>query len=147
MSLLEGMLHPVVGSVALIASIVVFALGIVLVPWLVTRVPADYFIRTPRAASRSRAADVTLVVVRNAGGVLLVAAGILMLVLPGQGILTIVAGLSLLSFPGKRKLELRVLRTPAIRRSIDRMRRRAGKPPLRLEPAAHEDGPASTASP
>jgi hypothetical protein len=53
--------------------------------------------------------------------------------LPGQGVLTILAGLSLLSFPGKRRLQLRLLRIPAIHRAIDALRRRAGRPPLHLD--------------
>jgi hypothetical protein len=39
---------------------------------------------------------------------MLLLAGIIMLVTPGQGIISIVLGLFLMEFPGKRKLELKV---------------------------------------
>jgi hypothetical protein len=68
--------------------------------------------------------------VKNAVGGLLLVAGILMLVLPGQGILTILAALALLNFPGKRALELRILHRPALLKGINWLRRRAGRKPL-----------------
>jgi hypothetical protein len=55
-----------------------------------------------------------------------------MLVLPGQGVLTILAGITLLNYPGKRRLELWLVRRPAIHRAIDWIRRRAGRAPLEL---------------
>lgn len=118
----------------LIGSIAVLVLGIVLVPVVVTRLPADYF--TARDPQRSRAGGpgrVALYWLRNLLGALLVIAGVLMLVLPGQGVLTILAGISLLDFPGKRKLQLKLLRIPQIQRAIDGIRRRAGKPPLQID--------------
>lgn len=118
----------------LIGSIAVLVLGIALVPVVVRRLPADYFAapdrRRPDAA---RPAHVALFWLRNLLGALLVIAGVLMLVLPGQGVLTILAGISLLDFPGKRKLQLRLLRIPQIHRTIDGIRRRAGKPPLQID--------------
>lgn len=60
-------------------------------------------------------------------------AGIAMLVLPGQGLLTILIGLLLLDFPGKRAVELRLVRRPAIRGFLDRMRQKRGVPPFVLE--------------
>ena len=62
--------------------------------------------------------------------VTLLVAGILMLVLPGQGILTILAALALLDFPGKRKMEMRILHRPAILKSVNWLRKRAGREPL-----------------
>jgi hypothetical protein len=70
-----------------------------------------------------------LTVKNTLGGCLLVA-GIFMLVLPGQGILTILAALALLDFPGKRKLEMSILHRPAVLKSINWLRRRAGREPL-----------------
>ncbi|MDP3283425.1 MAG: PGPGW domain-containing protein, partial [Desulfobacterales bacterium] len=74
-----------------------------------------------------------MVLAKNLLGYILIAAGILMLVLPGQGILTIVAGIMLLNFPGKYKLERWIVsRRPALQ-SINWARRRSGKDPLVLE--------------
>jgi hypothetical protein len=68
--------------------------------------------------------------VKNLLGALLLVAGILMLVLPGQGILTILAALALLDFPGKRHIEMSILHIPMLLRSINWLRRRAGQAPL-----------------
>jgi len=128
-----------VAGVLLIVSIVVLALGVVLVPIVVTRMPADYFVR-PHEHERhgiptreSGLGHVLLFWLRNAAGGVLVAAGIAMLVLPGQGVLTILAGLSLLNFPGKRDLQIRILRASKVHHAIDKLRARAGKAPLQLD--------------
>ena len=68
---------------------------------------------------------------------LLLVAGALMLVLPGQGLLTIGLGLGLVDLPfwsaaRKRALLLRIARRPAIRSSLDRLR----SEPLRFPPKA-----------
>ncbi len=73
-----------------------------------------------------------LLVVKNVCGVVVVLAGVVMLVLPGQGMLTIVLGIMLLNFPGKYRLERRVARMRPVARSINWMRARAGHPPLKV---------------
>ena len=65
-------------------------------------------------------------------GVWLVLMGILMLVLPGQGILTLLIGISLLDFPGKRGLEKKIVGMPAVHNAINKIRSRAGQPPMVL---------------
>ena len=114
-----------------IASAVTFVLSLALVPLLVARMPADYFTReskrlppTPlRLAAR---------ILKNLFGLILLLLGIAMLVLPGQGLLTILISLTLLDFPGKRRLELRIVRLPALRRPIAWLRRKAHRPPLQF---------------
>jgi hypothetical protein len=122
----------------LIGSLAVLVLSAAFVPIVIRRLPADHFVRHRHGPSRQAGAlGMFAFWLRNAAGALLLIAGFAMLVLPGQGVLTILAALSLLSFPGKRTLQLRLLRVPAIRGAIDRMRRRAGKPPFQLdEPAS-----------
>jgi len=72
---------------------------------------------------------------KNVLGVLLVVVGIVLSLpgIPGQGLLTIFVGILLLDIPGKRKIELRIVRRPRIRRTIDRLRERFGRAPLDLE--------------
>ena len=55
-----------------------------------------------------------------------------MLFIPGQGLLTILMGLALLDFPGKRAAELRLIRYAPVNKSIDWIRRKSNKPPLRI---------------
>jgi hypothetical protein len=105
--------------------------------WMVTHMPADYFARAgeprrswPGLHPASRAAAV---VAKNVAGYVLVAAGMIMLVLPGQGVLTILAGVMLLDFPGKYRLERWLVSRAPVRRAIDALRARAGRPPLQLD--------------
>jgi hypothetical protein len=116
------------------ASTVAFAGSLLIMPWLVVRIPADYFARgrhrPPPWADRHPLIRLLLHLGKNALGGLFILAGIAMLVLPGQGILTIVVGILLLDFPGKRELERRIIARPAILRSINWLRQRKGVAPL-----------------
>jgi hypothetical protein len=116
------------------ASVVTFVGSLIAVPWLVVRIPADYFVRGEHRrlpwADRHPLARALLHVGKNLAGCLFIVAGIAMLVLPGQGVLTIVIGVLLLDFPGKHELERRIVARPAILRSINWLRQRGGSPPL-----------------
>lgn len=116
-----------------LGSLITFVASLIAVPWLVTRIPADYFTRSKAGESGRRAGwRHFLMLIRNLLGVLLVSAGIVMLVLPGQGILTILVGLMVMEFPGKTALELWLVRQPAVIKSINWIRDKAGKPELRV---------------
>jgi hypothetical protein len=116
-----------------VLSIASLVLTVLLLPVLVARLPADYFVAPP-AQRRPRALGGWLARIgKNVLAVVFVLAGIAMLVLPGQGLLTILIGLLLLDFPGKRALALRLVRRPALRAFLDRLRKRRGQPPLRVE--------------
>lgn len=118
--------HPGVVAGAVVGSALLLIVGLLALPWIVGRLPADHFVSPP---GRSHPA---LRIVRNAFGVLVLASGVAMLVLPGQGLLTLLAGLMLVDFPGKRRLLVALLRRPEIGRAVDALRRRAGRPPLEL---------------
>jgi hypothetical protein len=136
-------LHPSIAQLTLGFSLGVLVLGVLLVPVVVARLPADYLTREPPALGlaglRTAPLRFALRVLRNLLGALLLLAGIAMLVLPGQGILTMLAGLSLMSVPGKRRLERRLLRLPGVRAVVTAIRRRAHQPPLQLEPGGADD--------
>jgi hypothetical protein len=129
-----------------IASVAMFVGGIVVVNLLIVRMPADWFVRVRRAPRRHPVAHVVLLVLRNLLGVAMLLLGVAMLVGPGQGILMILLALGLLEFPGKRRIELAIVRRRPIRRAIDWMRHRAGKPPLQIPvPGRHRDAVTSDA--
>ncbi len=115
-----------------IASVALAVVSALAVPWLLVRIPADYFAgeKRPRASTHL---SFFLRVLRNLAGVVLLLLGLLMLVLPGQGLLTMVVGLLFLDFPGKYRLLRRLLRTPSLRAFIARVRARAGRAPLELD--------------
>ncbi len=130
----------VLGVVVFVVS---FAITTAIVVAFLVHMPPDHFVRKEhsiRGRLRSPVARVALAIGKNALGVLLVIAGILLSVpgVPGQGLLTILVGLLLLDIPGKRKLERRLVSRPRIRRAIDGIRGRFGRPPLELDDGARD---------
>ena len=124
-----------IGSIAAVSALI-FAGSILLVPWLVVRIPEDYFAtaRRPKTlfADEHPLLRWTGLILKNFLGVVLMLAGIAMLLLPGQGLLTIAIGLLLLDFPGKHNLERQIVRMSPVLKSINWLRRRAKVPPLVL---------------
>ncbi len=130
---------------AAVLSILIFTAFLAFVPWLVVRIPEDYFAGHKRPEDfkyrRSPITHVLLLTVKNIAGFLLVLAGIAMLVLPGQGVLTIMLGIALMNFPGKFKLERWIVSRGPVIRMINRLRRGKGRPELVLpaQPGPRED--------
>lgn len=122
--------------ILLLISIITFVGTLLTIPWLIIRLPADYFAnRKRRAASWLYAHPLLrpiLIVVKNIFGILFIISGILMLVLPGQGILTILIGMTLLDFPGKFRFERWLVSRPLVWKSINQLRRKAGRQDLIL---------------
>ncbi|MEW4526167.1 PGPGW domain-containing protein [Maioricimonas sp. JC845] len=117
-------------------SVLTFFGTLLLLPVLLVRIPADYFVRESPPPDSFRAEHPlvrwTIRIIKNLVGAMFVVAGVAMLVLPGQGILTILIGITLLDLPGKRRLELALLRREKVLKGINWMRRRAHRPPLVL---------------
>ena len=118
-------------------SIIAFVGTLIVVPILVAMIPADYFVRDRRHPSEWAAAHPVLrllgIIGKNLLGLILVAVGIVMLVTPGQGLLTILIGILLLDFPGKFPLERWLITRRPVRRSVNWLRQRSGKPPIRVD--------------
>jgi len=113
---------------------ITFMATLIVVPILVVRIPPDYFSRRNRHprlwTNHHPLIRAMLLIGKNALGLILVVAGIIMLVLPGQGIFTILIGIMLLNFPGKFRLERWIVARRPVLRSINWLRRRAGRAPL-----------------
>jgi hypothetical protein len=107
-------------------SIVAFVGSILALPYLIVRMPADYFVRPEPAR------PVLVRFLRNLAALVLIAAGVAMLFLPGQGVLTILAGLAFSSFPKKRDLERWLVLEGRALPALNAIRRRAGQPPLEM---------------
>jgi hypothetical protein len=118
-------------------SFVCFLLGLVLLPWLVVRLPEDYFAGRRRSSQYRIGPDSPLawllLVVKNLVGGVLVLLGIAMLVLPGQGLLAILLGIALMNFPGKYRLERWLVSRGSTLKLINYLRRKRGKPALVLD--------------
>lgn len=117
-------------------SVVSFVGSLVLIPYLCVRMREDYFMPHrdlhDTLAGRHPVIRWAWLIFKHLLGLILIAAGILMLVLPGQGLLTIVIGIMLLHFPGKRALERRLVQIPAVLKTVNHLRTRAGHPPLQM---------------
>jgi hypothetical protein len=125
-------------------SFVFFIGTLIAIPFILVRLPADYFdVRVPRAWMQDHHPVLRVVghFVKNVLGAVFLFAGFLMLFLPGQGVLTMLIGISMLDFPGKRKIEAKLIGQPTILSVINSMRRKYAKPPLVLAP---EDRPESS---
>lgn len=120
-----------------VLSIVFFVGSLLAIPFILVRLPADFFdIRVPRPWMEDHHPILRVMghLVKNLAGAIFLLAGFLMLFLPGQGILTMLIGTSMLDFPGKRKLEAKLIGQPTILNAINGMREKFGKPPLTIAP-------------
>jgi len=127
-------LHPGITAAAVAGSLLLLLGSIALTPWVVTRLPEDYFSRPshrPLEGFQDRPVlRIFLLILKNLTGGLLLLAGVSMLVLPGQGLLTIAIALLVLDFPGKYRLKQRMIEIPGIRDRINRYRTRHNRPPF-----------------
>jgi hypothetical protein len=125
-----GQLLPWLG----LLSVITFLGSLLVVPWLVLMMSPDYFIRhrleVIERHRRHPVLTILLFCLRNIVGFGLLAAGVAMLVLPGQGILTMLIGFSLMDFPGKHRLLEKVVQNGRVQQSLNWIRRKGGKEDL-----------------
>lgn len=116
-----------------IVSGLMFFGTLLLVPWVIIRMPEDYFVRTSSRASNDHwVMRLMLRIARNVLGWIFILAGIAMLVLPGQGVLTILLGISLTDLPFKQRLEHWIITRPKIQSGLNWIRKKANRPPLQF---------------
>lgn len=118
--------------------VVTFVGNLAIVSFILVKLPTDYFKKTRKTQLWSGprpALHAAKVVGKNLLGVFLVALGIVLSLpgVPGQGLLTVLLGIMLVDFPGRRTVEQKLLRRPAIKKGITRLRDKFGKPPLELD--------------
>jgi hypothetical protein len=117
-------------------SVFMFVATLSALPFIVARIPEDYFMReeesSPEGYSNHPLLRHVFMIARNIVGIIFILAGIGMLFLPGQGIVTILIGILLTTFPGKRRLLLKIVKQHQVLDTLNWMRRKAHKPPLRL---------------
>ena len=119
-----------------IVIVLLYLAAMALVPWLIRRLPSDYFSKEERENCLFKGDSLliksTFILLKNIVGGILVLSGIAMLFLPGQGILTIVAGIFLMDFPYKYKIEKWIIRQPVVLKVFNKMREKADKAPFSL---------------
>lgn len=117
-------------------SVVTFLLGLLIVPFVIIRLPEDYFIfrkTNDHEIFVTGGLRTLFLILKNLMGVLLFCFGVLMLFLPGPGLLVMAIGLVLADVPGKRSIIGRLLRIESLRAVINGFRARQGRPPLKFE--------------
>lgn len=117
-------------------SLCTFVGSLAALPWLVARIPSDYFNHNERYPApwknRHPLLRYTLIFLKNLLGLVLVTGGFIMLFLPGQGLLTLAMGLLLLDYPGKFRFERWLVSRRPILRGLNWLRRRQGMPALEV---------------
>ena len=119
-----------------VVSFLVFIASLLLIPWIVTKIPSDYFTHPKRPKylwdNQPNILRYLFLFLKNILGVMLVLGGFTLLFLPGQGIVTMMIGLLIMDFPYKYKVEIWIVKHPVVLRSINRFRKRAKQPPLEI---------------
>ena len=119
-------------------SIFILIISVFMMVLIISFLPEDYFKSENRNLissvqnSRYPLLKLLVLITKNFFGILLLLSGILMLVLPGQGILTIITGLVFMDYPGKYAFERKLLKQKGVINSINWIRSRQSKPPLKV---------------
>ncbi|MBN2441199.1 MAG: hypothetical protein JXJ04_07625 [Spirochaetales bacterium] len=123
-------------------SLLLFTITMIAVPLFIIHLPTDFFIKEKQKNRYIKIHFILrlfVILLKNIIGIVLLIAGILMLVLPGQGLLTIFIGLILVDFPGKKTLLLSILGNPLILAAINWIRKKNNKKSLTLSHMEGED--------
>ncbi|MBV1931811.1 MAG: hypothetical protein KUG71_08845 [Porticoccaceae bacterium] len=131
-----GQYQEIFAWLALI-SLLTFVISLLSLPWLVARIPDDYFLYNKRHSAELKKNHpiirVVLLIGKNTLGVILLVGGIIMLFIPGQGLLTIAMGMLLMDYPGKFKLEQRLAQNEKVLHGLNWLRARGHAPPLKVD--------------
>lgn len=123
-----------VGTAFGIASAIV---SVLVVGYVLARLPADFFVNHAARGTRVRhpVLRVLWIGLRNLFGYFLIALGIVLSFpgVPGQGLLTILMGIILIDFPGKYGVERWFISRRPVLAGVNRLRARLKRPPLILE--------------
>lgn len=114
-----------------VTSVVMVTASALLIPWLIAKLPADYFARDHHSTPWENAHPllrIVLIVLKNVFGLVLVGLGVLMLILPGQGVLTILAGVALIDFPGRHRVVQWIVAREPVMNALNWLRRKAKRP-------------------
>lgn len=117
-------------------SFLTFLFGLLLMPFVIMRLPEDYFLSPQNGDQTStvlRDSSTLFLVFKNLMGGVLLCLGVVMLFLPGPGLMVALIGLGLVDIPGKRWVLGRILNISGLRSAINGLRGKRGRPPLKFE--------------
>lgn len=109
-----------------IVSTLCFVLSLIAIPIVIKRLPVDYFVKSPFSHCHSPPSlqRLFLNTCKNIAGLVLILAGLIMLITPGQGLLTIIVGVLICDFPGKLVFEKWLITQPIVKQSLNWIRRK-----------------------
>jgi uncharacterized membrane protein YbaN (DUF454 family) len=108
----------------------------VLVPWVIVRLPSDFFVRRQRSPTPwgklHPGLRIALLIVKNVVGIVLILLGLVLALplVPGPGIFVFLLGLALVNVPGKRRLERWIVSQPRVFAALNKLRQKHGQLPL-----------------
>lgn len=121
-------------GLSVVLAVSMAAISATIVGVVLARLPADYFVNpeAQRPLDRHPVLKVLVILTRNTFGYFLIVLGILLSLpgVPGQGLLTVLMGVMLIDFPGKHRFLRWIITRRIVLRSVNRLRVRAGRPPL-----------------
>lgn len=112
-------------------SFLLLTTSLLATPWVLARLPANYFSRPPAIQPRS-AWRLCTSAVKTVVGCIMILTGIAMMFTPGPGLVCLVLGIALCEFPGKHRLLKWVVRRPSVFTTLNWLRKKASKPPFVL---------------
>lgn len=124
------------------ASVVLILVTAATAAYVLVRMPADRF-SSPDAANRAKE-EPWKRIARNIAGYALIAAGLVMLLLPGPGVLVILIGVVFADFPGKARVLRWILFRKGVLSAANWLRGAFKRPPLK-RPSGAAPGRARTA--
>lgn len=125
----------------LILAIILFAVTLISIGTIslvvLVGLPDDYLCvsRPGNPHTRRGLLHTTGLVLKNALGSVLIVVGVILSVplVPGPGLLIAAAGILLLDFPGKPRMLRKLLSKPEVLRPINRLRQAFARPPLMID--------------
>lgn len=117
-------------------SVALLAVSVFAAPWLIEKLPVDYFGEERSPNRNPGSLRVALMILRNVAGAIFILLGLVMLVTPGPGLVALLLGLALCQFPGRHALVCRLAAQPRVFESLNWIRRRRGMPPFH-QPERH----------
>lgn len=120
----------------IVLSFVLLLATLLATPYLLARIPENYFSLTPAHTPRTPL-KFLIASLRTLLGLLLIMTGILMFFTPGPGLVMLVLGLCVSEFPGKHRVLRHLVRQPSVFKALNWLRAKADKPPF-IQPPANE---------
>ncbi|MEO1938328.1 MAG: hypothetical protein ABGW85_06805 [Sulfurimonas sp.] len=119
-----------------IASVIGFIGSLIVIPWILIRIPSDYFSHKKRQKhlwdNYPPIIRLLLLIMKNMLGIVFIISGIIMLFMPGQGIVTIIIGIILTDLPDKYKIEQWIINHTVILKYINKLRATAKQSPIEI---------------